>query len=200
MEEKVEKTIEALKKHKFNAVYAGDRREAKEKIMELVPKGAAVAVPGSASVRATGAVEALKERGCEVFDHWSDPSPLVRKKQLTADAILLSANALAMTGQIVNMDGIGNRVAPSIFGPGRVIFVVGKNKITADLESARERIHKIAAPRRALELKLKVPCAETGQCTDCNSPLRICRAEVILHRPPSLTQTTVIVVDEELGN
>jgi ferredoxin len=97
------------------------------------------------------------------------------------------------------MDGIGNRVAASIFGPFKVIFVIGQNKITPDLESARQRIKDIAAPRRARELKMKPPCAETGKCIDCSSPVRICRAEVILHRAPSLTQTNVIIVEEDLG-
>ena len=162
-------------------------------------------VPGSASVRATGVVEALQSAGHEVYDHWTPgldpPSALrLRKLQLTCGVLLTSVNAVTAAGELVNMDGIGNRVAASIFGPGQVIFVIGRNKITADLEAARDRVRRIAAPRRARELGIKVPCAESGVCTDCNLPARICRAEVILHRAPSLTPTTVIIVDEELGN
>jgi hypothetical protein len=205
MDPVIEKTIAALKKHSFNAVYAKDRDEARDLILKMVPPGARVGVPGSASVRATGVVEALLEKKHEVYDHWKQGlAPVetmkIRKQQLTCDVLLTSVNGLAMTGELVSMDGFGNRVAPMIFGPAKVIIVAGKNKIAPDLDAARERIRKIAAPKRARELTMKTPCAETNDCTDCNTPLRICRAEVILHRQPSMTPITVIVVDEELGN
>ncbi len=205
MEEVIQKTMDNLKKHGFKAEYAKDKAEALEIALKEIPKKGSVSLPGSASARAIGVVEALKERGNEVLDHWDEGlSPgevmMVRKKQITADAVVTSANAVSMTGEIVNMDGFGNRVSPTIFGPGKVVFIVGRNKIAPDLEAARERIKKVAAPIRAKELDAKTPCAETGKCTDCNSPVRICRAEVILHRRPVLTQTTVIIVDEELGN
>ncbi len=200
MEEKLEKAVSGFKKHFFNAVYAADGKEALERVLELVPEGASVAVPGSATVREIGVVEALEDRGHQVFDHWKDKDPTVRKKQLGADVLVTSANAAAMTGEIVNMDGIGNRVAPTIFGPAQVIFVIGKNKLAEDLDQARSRVKEVAAPKRAKELGMKTPCAETGECNDCNTPLRICRAEVIIHRPPSLTKTAVVIVDEELGN
>lgn len=200
MEEKLEKAVSGFKKHFFNAVYAADGKEALERVLELVPEGASVAVPGSATVREIGVVEALEERGHQVFDHWMDKDPAVRKKQLGADVLVTSANAASMTGEIVNMDGIGNRVAPTIFGPAQVIFVIGKNKLAEDLDQARSRVKEVAAPKRAKELGMKTPCAETGECNDCNTPLRICRAEVIIHRPPSLTKTAVVIVDEELGN
>jgi len=205
MNELVEKTMEALKKHGFKVEAANDRSEAREKALAIIQDGAVVGVPGSASVRATGLVEALKEKGHTVYDHWDESLSMpdqmkARKAQLTSDVLVTSANAVSMTGEIVNMDGVGNRVAPTVWGPGKVILIVGVNKIEKDLDSARERIRKIAAPIRAKELNIKLPCVEKGECTDCNSPARICRAEVIIHRPPTLTQTFVIVVDEELGN
>ena len=204
MDEVIEKTIAALKKHSFKAQFANDLAEAKELILKLVPKNASVAIPGSATVRATGVVEDLKERGNELFDHW-DPTlnkaqeMMIRKKQPAADVCLTSVNAVSMTGELVSMDGFGNRVASTIFGPQKVIFVVGKNKITPDLEVARDRIRKVAAPARAKEMETKSPCIEKGECIDCNSPMRICRVELILHRQPIMTMTTVIIVDEELG-
>jgi len=204
MDEVIEKTMNALKKHMFNPVYVKDKEEAKQKVLEMVPKGATVGIPGSSSVRATGVVEEL-EKDHELFDHWKEglsmPEQMqARKKQLTCDVLLTSANAVSMTGELVNMDGFGNRVAPMLYGPAKVIIVAGKNKIAEDLDAARERIKKVAAPKRAKELNVKVPCAEKGECTDCNVPMRICRAETIIHRQPSMTPTTVIIVDEELGN
>jgi L-lactate utilization protein LutB len=204
MDEVIEKTIAALKKHSFKAEFANNLEEAKEIILKQIPKNASVAIPGSATVRATGAVDALKERGNELFDHWEPDlnkaqEMMIRKKQPTADVCLTSANAVSMTGEIVNMDGFGNRVASTIFGPQKVVFVVGKNKIAPDLEAARDRIRKVAAPARAREMECKTPCTEKDECTDCSSPMRICRVELILHRQPVMTMTTVIIVDEELG-
>lgn len=204
MDKVIEKTMKALKKHGFEVEYARDKQECREKVLELVPQGASVAVPGSASVRATGSVDALGKRGSQLFDHWATENPQesieMRKKQLTADVLLTSVNALSMTGELVSMDGIGNRVAPMIFGPGTVLIVAGKNKIAPDLNAARERVKDVAATKRAAELSVKTPCAEKGECIDCNVPARICRAEVIIHRPPSLTKTIVILVDQDLGN
>ncbi len=205
MDELVGKAIESLKKHGFKAEHAKDLDECRELVMKQVPSGACVGIPGSSSVRAAGLVEALKAAGHEVLDHWDESlSPVevmkMRKDQLTCDVLITSANAVSAKGELVNMDGFGNRVAPTISGPSKVVLVVGKNKIVADLDAARERIRKVAAPIRAKELNLKLPCVEKGECTDCASPMRICRIEVILHRPSMFTPTTVIVVDEELGN
>ena len=128
----IENTINALKKHGFKAEFAKNREECKDKILALVPQGASVGIPGSASVRATGVVEALKARGHELYDHWQTDlshaeSFRIRKQQLGSDVLLTSTNALSMTGELVNMDGIGNRVAAMIFGPKRVIVCAGRS-------------------------------------------------------------------------
>ena len=203
--EKIAKTIEALNRHGFEARYVKDRDECRRLLLALIPPSASVGVPGSASVRATGIVDALRERGQPVYDHWApglskEETLELRRKQLLCDVLITSANAISATGELVNMDGIGNRIAASAFGPGRVIIVAGRNKIAANLAAARRRIRRIAAPRRARELNMKTPCARTGKCTDCNVPDRICRAEIIMHRAPGLTPTAVLIVDEELGN
>lgn len=203
--EKIERAIDALNRHGFEASYVKDRDECRRLLLDLIPPSASVGVPGSATVRATGIVPALREREQPVYDHWvqelsKEDSLAIRRKQLLSDVLLTSANAISATGEIVNMDGIGNRIAASAFGPGRVIIIAGRNKIVASLAAARRRVHSIAAPRRAKELKMKTPCAKTGKCADCNVPDRICRAEIIMHRAPSLTPTAVLIVDEELGN
>ena len=89
-----------------------------------------------------------------------------------------------MTGEIVNVDGVGNRTNAMSFGPGKVIIIAGINKLTPDLESALQRVRNIAGPMRAKSLGMQTPCAETGICSDCNSPQRICRITTILHRQP----------------
>jgi len=203
MDEKIEKTLQGLRKHGFEAEAVANRAECRARLLELIPAGATVGVPGSRTVRETGIVEALKSRGEQLFDHWTAPaedSLAVRKSQLGCDVLLVSTNALTERGELVNRDGIGNRAAAMVFGPRQVVVVAGKNKIVADLEAAEERIRKIAAPRRAKELNLQTPCVAKGECQDCNHAQRICRATVIIHRRPSLTPMRVIVIDEDLGN
>jgi len=205
MDENVKRAVAVLNKHGFKAVYAADEESAKKMIMERIPKDAKVGIPGSKTVRQLGLDQALRERGNVTYDHWlkglSDQDILkTRKAQLNCDVLLTSSNAITETGEIYNMDGVGNRVAPMIFGPPLVLIVAGKNKIVPNLDAARDRLQKIAAPKRAAELNLKLSCATTGECDDCNSPGRICRAEVVLHRPPSLTEIEIYIIDRELGN
>jgi len=155
-------------------------------------------------VRATGAVEELKKLKYEVLDHWTEKDPGkilgIRKAQMTADLFLSGSNAVTMTGELVNREGVGNRTNAMTFGPKKVIVVVGTNKIVPDVAAGIDRIKKIAAPKRARELNMKTPCAEEGVCSDCNSPQRICRITIIHERKPMLTDVTVVIVGEELGN
>jgi hypothetical protein len=118
---------------------------------------------------------------------------------MVADLFLSSSNAVTLNGELVNIDGVGNRVNSTNFGPGKVILVVGYNKIVEDVQEAIQRIKNVAAPLNARRLNVDVPCAKVGKCVDCNSPNRICRAIVIHERKPSLTDILVILVGEELG-
>ena len=97
------------------------------------------------------------------------------------------------------MDGVGNRTSAMAFGPKKVVIVAGMNKVTQDLESALRRVKEVAAPMRAKSLNMETPCAETGVCSDCNVPQRICRVTTILHRKPMLTDVSVILIKEDLG-
>jgi hypothetical protein len=104
-----------------------------------------------------------------------------------------------MNGELVNIDGAGNRVNGTIFGPGKVIVVAGYNKIVEDVQEAIKRTKNVAAPMNAKRANLDVPCAKLGRCVDCNSPNRICRVVVIHERKPMLTNILIILVGEELG-
>ena len=205
MEEKIQAVLKALNRHGFKAAFIADEESAKKLILERIPRDAKVGIPGSKTIRQLGLDQALRERGQTTYDHWlpglnAEEVLKMRKAQLSCDVLLCSANAITETGEIYNMDGVGNRIAPMIFGPKLVLIAVGPNKIVPDLEAARERLRKIAAPQRASELNLKLTCVKTGECDDCNSPARICRAELILHRAPSLTKIEVYIIDKELGN
>lgn len=203
MNDKVKQTLRALEKHDFKTAYAADRREAARLILEAAEGCSTVGVGGSATVRATGVPDELRSRGMDVFDHWTVENPAdaiaVRKAQMTADLFLTSSNAVTMRGELVNMEGIGNRINGMTFGPGKVIVVAGINKIVDNVDAGLERIRNVAAPARAKELGVKTPCVEKGKCTDCAVPQRICRVTIIHERRPSLTDMTVMIVGEELG-
>ena len=119
---------------------------------------------------------------------------------MITDIFILSANAVSFeTGEMVNIDSSCNRVAPSLYGPNHVIFLIGKNKIEKDLESAIKRIKNYVAPKNSKAHNYETPCAYTGLCSNCSSKDRICRATVIYHKRPKQTPTTIILVNEELG-
>ena len=118
---------------------------------------------------------------------------------MTSDLFLGSSNAITLNGELVNIDGIGNRVNSTNFGPGKVVLVAGYNKIVDDVQEGIKRIKNVAGPLNARRLNIDVPCAKVGRCVDCNSPNRICRVIVIHERKPFLTDILIILVGEELG-
>lgn len=193
-----------LKRNGFDAHWVADHKRAQTLIHSMLSDYASFGFGGSATIRQLGIVEALKKDGRVVWDHWQpDLTPQedmhIRREQLNCDCFLCSANAIAETGEIVNVDGLGNRTSAMGFGPRRVIIVAGMNKVTPDLASALERIRYVAAPMRAKSLGMATPCAETGWCSDCHSPQRICRITTILHRQPMATPTSVVLINEDIG-
>ncbi|MCL5123865.1 MAG: lactate utilization protein [Deltaproteobacteria bacterium] len=199
-----ETTANALEKNGFKAILVNSREEAASKILEIAKDCSTVGIAGTHTVRALDVLPKLEQAGKKMFDHWKlkpgTPEELeCRKNQTQVDLFLVSANAVTMDGEIVNRDGCGNRINAMTFGPPKVVIVIGKNKITADLESAFSRIEEIAAPIRAMSLNRKTPCVKTGYCMDCDSPERICRITSIMHKRPMMTDITVIIIPEDLG-
>lgn len=204
IEERCKKTVEKLKAHDFDAVFVKTKEEASAEIWKYVTPKAKVGVGGSISVRELGILGQVEAKGNIVLDHWkpglSKEEILgIRKAQPGCDLFLASVNAVTMNGELVNIDGVGNRVNASVFGPGKVILVTGCNKVVEDVQDAIKRIKNVAAPLNARRLGVDVPCAKVGKCVDCNSPNRICRVIVIHERRPSFTDVLVILVGEELG-
>lgn len=193
-----------LCKNGFDAHWVPDQPSALALIEPMIRPFDSFGFGGSATVRQLGLVERLRSAGKHVADHWqpglsAEEDRRIRCAQLNCDCFFCSANAIAETGEIVNVDGIGNRTSAMGFGPRRVIIVAGMNKVAPDLTGALERIRRVAAPLRARSLNMATPCAETGVCTDCHAPQRICRITTILHRQPMQTQTSVILINEALG-
>ena len=159
--------------------------------------GATVGIGGSMTIQAMGLSERLSKHN-EVIWHWEGGE---LRRAMLADVYLTSVNGLAETGEIVNIDGNCNRVAASMFGPKRVYYVVGINKIAPDFEKALWRARNVAAPKNAQRLGKKTPCAvKADRCYDCKSPERICRGLSVLWRKPTgFEQAEVVLIEEELG-
>ena len=154
---------------------------------------------GSATLDALGIYDRLESHNTVIW-HWKQPADEARKAAMQTQVYLTSANALAETGEIVNIDGTGNRVSATLFGHEKVIFVIGRNKLAATYEMAVDRARNVAAPQRARQLGKKTPCAvKLDRCYDCKSPERICRGMVTLWGPMLGMEGEVLLVDEDLG-
>ncbi len=189
-----------LEKHGFKVTFFENGKEAAEYISTHI-SDKSVGIGGSVTVERLGLYEMLKENN-EVFWHWKDASPETREKALIADVYITSANALSQTGEIVNIDGNGNRIAAAFFGHEKVYIIVGVNKFTEDLKSAIHRARNIAAPLNAKRLNCNTPCAVSKElkCFDCDSPGRICRGISILERNMlGNKETEVVIINENIG-
>ena len=199
-----EKCVKNLKKHGFDAHFVSTPDEAKDLILGMVLDYETFGFGGSDTTRSLGIIEKLKTDDKTVYDHWQtgltkEEDLRIRLQQGRCDCFLCSANAISVTGEVINVDGIGNRTDAMTFGPKKVLIIAGMNKVTPDLESALTRVRDVAGPMRAKSLGMETPCAETGICSDCNSPQRICRITVILHRKPMMTDISVILINHPMG-
>ena len=160
--------------------------------------GTTVGIGGSMTVQQMGLHEKLAAHN-EVHWHWTD-GPEARAKAAHADVYITSANGLTENGEIINIDGAGNRVASTLYGHKRVYFIIGRNKLAPTYDEALWRARNIAAPKNAQRLGKKTPCAVNGdRCYDCKSPERICRSLVVLWGPSMSLDTEIVLVDEDLG-
>jgi len=183
------KTVEGLRRRGFEAEYVKTGAEAAEKVLAEAASAASVGWGGSETVKTLGLREKLAAAGKEIRDH-----------QLEMDLFILSANAITADGRIVNIDGRGNRVAASIAGPKRVIYLIGRNKVVdGGIDAAIARIKKYACPPNCRRLGKQTPCALTGVCGDCDSPDRICKVTAIFDRKPTGVSAKAFVIDEDLG-
>lgn len=192
--EDIQTVVKALKANNFNVQYLERAADAVPLILDLIPPDATLEMAGSMSVVQLGLQKMLKERGNKGFE-FPKPGEIPSRK----DVLLVSTNAVTLDGKLVNLDGMGNRVAGMIYGVKKVILLVGMNKIVPDLDTALERVQKIIAPYHAKYLGMKTPCAKTEECSDCDAPMRICNITTILSKKPPMTDFTIILVGEDLG-
>jgi hypothetical protein len=202
-EQKGLRTVINLKKKGFQADFTNTAEESIMLAVEMAKNFKSIGFGGSSTTRRLGLPDMLERQGKIIFDHWNPPPDTtdydVRLKQGRCDCFICSANAITETGEIINVDGVGNRTNAMTFGCPNVLIIAGINKITRDLESGLRRIKEVAAPMRAKSLNMDTPCAHTGLCTDCHSPQRICRITTILHQQPMMTSIRVLIFNEEAG-
>ena len=195
--------MQNLKKRHFEAYYCDDRTAALEKALELIPEGASVGWGGAMSAQQIGLMDALAERNVKLLDRSKAETPQERdrlmKQCLTADVFLTGANALSLNGQMVNIDGNGNRVAAIVYGPDSVIVVAGMNKVCDTLEQAVQRARSVAAPANSQRFSIAAPCNSTGSCHDCTSVDCICNQILITRHCRPAGRIKFILVGEELG-
>lgn len=217
-EERAKAAVANLLKRDINAQYVSTRQEAFSAVTEMIPDGARVACGDSTTLEQVGIIDALRKRsGIKFFDtqartedgfyvlDWKARFNMQRKA-FFADVFLTGTNAVTLDGKLVNIDGLGNRVAPMIFGPKNVIVVAGANKIVKDVDAALERIHQVAAPmighRHYLKHRItgfaNLPCVRTGRCPDCNHKWKMCVNTVIIERTVK-GRMNVVLVGEALG-
>ncbi len=199
---KITETITSLESNGYKVSYFEGEEEAAEHIDQAVT-GKTVGFGDSMSLWDMGLYERLAARN-EVFDPQHCPAGLgfldIARRCLTTEIFLTSVNAAAETGELVNVDGTGNRVAGSLFGHEKVYFVVGTNKLVPTLEDAVWRARNVAAPKNAKRLGLQTPCAVRGdRCYDCSSPQRICNSMVIHLKKMNDIAMEIVLVNQSLG-
>ena len=195
----LEKTGKNLENRGFRVHRFASGAEAAEFLVQTL-HGTSIGIGGSVTIDTLGVYDRLCGSN-EVFWHWKNHAPETRERAGKAETYLCSANGMSENGEIVNIDGFGNRVAGTIYGPERVFLVVGRNKIAPDLTGAIDRARNIAAPLNARRLSRHTPSAVgEPRCHDCRSPEKVCGVMTVFFMPPtSIKEYHVILVDEDLG-
>ena len=194
--------VENLNKRRFIAKRFATAMEAKAEMLSIIGKKS-VGIGGSNSINSTGIYDTLKAQGNTVYCHTFVPKEekqAMRLAAMGADVYLCSANAVTESGCLLNIDGTGNRVAATIFGPKTVILLVGKNKLTPTIEAGIARTKRDCCPKNARRIQVDTPCAATGQCLDCSGEGRMCNVTIVHEYPTRHVDAFyVFLVDEELG-
>ena len=195
--------VKNLESRHFEAYYCETKEKALEKALELIPKGATVGWGGAMSAQQIGLMDALNAGDYRAIDRDKCPTPEEKlqaaKDSLFADVFLTGANALSLDGQMVNIDGTGNRVAAIVYGPGTVLVIAGMNKVEDTLEAAIIRARTVAAPMNKQRFPNQTPCEVTGACGDCKAEGCICNQILITRHCRPVGRIKFILVGEDLG-
>ena len=195
--------VKNLKARHFDAWYCDTKEEALAKALELIPAGSTVGWGGALSAQQIGLMDALNKGNYAAIDRDRCATPEEKaqaaRESMFADFFLTGANALSLDGQMVNIDGAGNRVSAIIFGPKNVLVIAGMNKVMDDLDAAVNRARTVAAPMNKQRFDPNTPCAVTGSCADCKVEGCICNHIVITRHCRPVGRIKFILVGEPLG-
>lgn len=195
--------IENLKKRNMEGYYFENSSECIKAILDSIPSGSVISWGGSETIKETGLMEAVHNGSYELIDRTTAKNPeearQIYARTVLADYYLMSSNAITLNGELINIDGNGNRVACLIQGPRHVIVVAGMNKIVTDVQSGVARVRNMASPANAVRLSRNLPCAAAGHCLDCLSPECFCNQIVVTRRSGHTGRIKVYLVAEDLG-
>ncbi len=195
-----QKVIKGLESRNMTGYYAANKEEALKKALELIPEGSSIAMGGAMSAHEIGLVDAVKNGNYKFIDRdAAEDKRAVMLESYDADFFLASANAMTDDGVLVNIDGNSNRVSMIAQGPKKVLFIVGMNKVCADIDSAMKRARNVAAPINAQRFGLSTPCSKLGTCMNCKSPDTICCQFLITRFSRHKDRIHVILVNDNLG-
>ena len=202
-EKRAQILIKNLQSRHFDAYYCPDKASALEKALELIPEGASVGWGGTVSCQQIGLLDSVNNGPYTAIDRnkfeTAEEKNAAMKRALLADVFLTGANAISLDGQMVNIDGNGNRVAAIIYGPESVIVVAGMNKVCDSVEDAIRRARTVAAPLNKQRFPAQTPCEFTGTCGDCKHEGCICNHIVVTRHCRPVGRIKFIIVGEELG-
>lgn len=202
-EKRAQLLVKNLHSRHFDAYYCETAQQALAKALELIPEGSTVGWGGAMSAEQIGLIDALRAGNYATIDRDKAPTPAEREKTmkqcLMADVFVAGANALSIDGQMVSIDGNGNRVAALVYGPDSVVIVAGMNKVVDSLEDAVRRARTVAAPSNKQRFALQTPCEVTGTCADCKSDGCICNQILITRNCKPAGRIKFVIVGEELG-
>lgn len=195
--------VNILNEKKYNAIYVDTIEQAREKLLEMVPKKSSIALGGSVTLNELDIISHFREGDYNLYDRYQKlPFPEIveiMRQSMVADFLITSTNAITRKGELVNMDCSGNRAAGIIFGPKNVIVIAGANKVVKNLDDAMNRIENVAI-MNAKRINHKTPCAITGICEDCNVQDRVCNYVSIVKQGGKFkNRITVIVIGDEVG-
>ena len=195
--------VKNLRNRHFDAWYCDTKEDALAKVLELIPEGAKIGWGGVLSAQQIGLFDALRAGNYDLLDRdlceTAQEREQMMKDALFSDVFLTGANGLSLDGQMVNIDGTGNRVGAIIYGPKKVIVIAGMNKVCDTLEEAVKRAREVAAPLNMMRFMKDTPCAATGKCGDCKAEGCICNQIVITRHCRPVNRIKFILVGEALG-
>lgn len=203
-QKKIERTIKSLEKNNMSGYFAKDEKELFDIIEDILQEGDLVACGGSMSLFETKVIDYLRNEKYKFLDRYKPgitPQEMkeIYRKSFFADAYFASTNAVTENGELYNVDGNGNRIAAMLYGPDKVILIVGVNKIVKDVQEAIDRNKYVCAPANAKRLSTKTPCQTTGVCMDCSSLERICCEYTLIKKQRTAGRMHVIFMNENIG-